>query len=99
MRASDARARDLVTAIGDRETERCVFAERALLAALRADCHSPMAALATVTGGELRLRAELLSEDGSESVAGDAQGGAAGDTLARDLLARAPDSIRRLFAG
>ncbi|PMX56217.1 hydroxymethylbilane synthase, partial [Pseudomonas sp. FW305-33] len=50
----------------------------------------------------IRLRAELFAEDGSAHVAGEASG-AVGDAalaerLAADLLARAPASVRRLFA-
>ena len=94
-RAEDSRTRALLAAIGDAMTMRCVTAERAFLAALSADCHSPVAALATLAGDGLRLRGELLAEDGSAHVAGE------GDDprqLAIDLLARAPDTIRDLFA-
>jgi len=73
-------------------THGCVLAERALLAALNAGCHSPVAALADTTG---LIRAELYAEDGSAHVAGAGNDPAA---LARDLLAHAPDSIRKLFA-
>ncbi|MCW4462437.1 hydroxymethylbilane synthase [Sphingomonas sp. BT-65] len=90
-----------IAAIGDRATERCVLAERAFLAALGADCHSPVAALATLDGERLRLRAEILSEDGAEHIridrhrlAGTAQEAAA---LAGELLAAAPPSLRALF--
>ena len=94
-RAADTRVRDLVTAISDTPTMHCVSAERAFLAALSADCHSPVAALATGVGGALHLRGELLAEDGRASVAGDGHDPA---QLAAELLACAPDSIRRLFA-
>ena len=100
VRADDQRARELVAAIDCAATSRCVRAERALLAALKADCHSPVAALARVDDGGLRLDAELLDEDGSAHVTGCLTGGdEVGAALAADLLARAPDRVRRLFAG
>ncbi|MFV1918483.1 hydroxymethylbilane synthase [Sphingomonas sp. MJ1 (PH-R8)] len=103
VRAEDARARELVGAISHADTRAAVSAERALLEALGADCHSPVAALATIEGNRLTLRAELYAQDGSAHVTGSTEG-SVGDVglapaLAQDLLARAPDSVRRLFAG
>jgi len=97
VRADDAAARALVAAIDHAATSACVGAERALLAALRADCHSPVAALATLDGAMLTMRAELLSEDGADSVEGEDQGDDVGARLAADLLARAPLAVGRLF--
>lgn len=90
-----------VAAIADAATMACVGAERALLAALGADCHSPMAALAVIEGGVITLRGALYSSDGREHVAASATG-ATDDaelaaTLARDLLARAPNAVRDHF--
>ncbi len=93
-------ARARVAAIDHAPTHRAVAAERALLAGLRADCHSPVAALAVVGGGSLVLRAQLLTADGSESVEGTAEGAdsvALGARLAEELLERAPPAIRALF--
>ncbi|WP_442681525.1 hydroxymethylbilane synthase [Sphingomonas sp. ASY06-1R] len=91
-RSADAESRALVAALDHAPTHASVKAERALLAALRADCHSPVAALASTDGA---IRAELFAADGSAHVAGV---GSNPTMLAADLLARAPDSIRRLFA-
>ena len=103
VRADDSRARDLVGAISHADTRAALAAERALLEALGADCHSPVAALATIDGSRLTLRAELYAQDGSAHVAGSAEGFvgdiALAPALAQDLLARAPDSVRQLFAG
>lgn len=102
VRAGDDAARALIGAIDDAATSRCVRAERALLAALGADCHSPVAALAVGQGDGLRLRAQLLSEDGSAHIQGDvtlAAGDAAGvERFARDLLGRAPAAVKARFA-
>ena len=91
-RTDDSDIRALLGVLDDRPTHRCVLAERALLAGLHAGCHSPVAALA---GDDGMIRAELFAEDGSDHVAGSGDDPAA---LARDLLARAPDRIRSLFA-
>jgi len=103
VRADDVNALELVAAINDPQTHACIHAERALLAALKADCHSPVAALATLEGAILTIEAELLSEDGSAHVHGQIEGApldhALPAALARDLLDRAPPSVRRLFEG
>jgi len=101
VRADDARAFELVGAISHPATFDCVMAERALLAALGADCRSPVAALATRDAdGVMSLRAELYAEDGSARVADcwtiDSLHTAA--ALARALLERAPPDVRALFA-
>ncbi len=100
-RAGDAATTALVAAITDAPTMACVLAERALLAAISGDCHSPMAALAVIDDGGLWIRAELYAEDGSENVSGETRG-AIGDqdaitALAADLLDRAPVAVRALF--
>lgn len=101
-RADDAAATMLIASIDHEETHACVMAERSLLAALAADCHSPVAALASLAGEMLTLRAELLAEDGSARVGGWVEGARheeLGARLAVDLLDRAPPQVRRLFAG
>ncbi|WP_322964941.1 hydroxymethylbilane synthase [Sphingomonas fuzhouensis] len=101
-RADDAAATMLVASIDHAETHACVMAERSLLAALQADCHSPVAALAALAGEMLTLRAELLAEDGSSRVDGWVEGAVdeeLGARLATDLLERAAPDVRRLFAG
>jgi len=102
IRADDDNARAFVAAIDDLPTHQAVRAERGFLAALGADCHSPVAALARIDGDVLTLTAQLLAQDGSAHVEGDA-GGAIDDidlprTLAETLLGRAPPSVARLFA-
>ena len=72
-----------------------------LLFALGGDCHSAVAALARMEGERVHLRAMLYSEDGADHVAGEARftpGDAQGPAgLAAELLARAPETITRLF--
>lgn len=92
----------IVAVIDDAPTSMAVRAERALLAALDAGCHSPVGALARIVDGRVVLRAQLLSEDGAEMIAGELSGAPGEDiagALARDLLARAPAAVKRLFGG
>ena len=103
VRADDEAARAAVAAIDHLQTHTCVLAERALLAALKADCHSPVAALARIEGAILSIRAELFSEDGAHHVEG-VESGAPTDprvpaVLAAKLLAHAPPEVARLFGG
>jgi hydroxymethylbilane synthase len=101
-RADDAPMVTLLHGIDHAPSHLAVAAERALLASLGGSCHSPVGALAAVDGGQIWLRAALLSEDGAERVSGESRfdvddlDGPA--RLAADLMARAPEPIRRLFA-
>ncbi|WP_343520135.1 hydroxymethylbilane synthase [Sphingomonas sp.] len=101
VRADDLATRSQLAVIRDRATERCVLTERALLAALGADCHSPVAALATLERDRLRLRAELLTEDGAEHVRIDRHdlAGTSDEMLAiaHELLDAASPALRAMF--
>ena len=96
--------RTALAAIDHAPTHICVLAERALLAALGADCRSPVAALAIETGDGIHLRAEILTEDGSESRNGDAMLSplnlaADAAALAHILLTEASPALSALFTG
>ena len=70
------------------------------LLALGGDCRSAIAAHAAGEGGNILLRAELLSPDGREVQAGEvgcATGGAPAE-LARQLLDRSSPMLRALFS-
>ncbi|WP_114227470.1 MULTISPECIES: hydroxymethylbilane synthase [Sphingomonas] len=102
-RSGDERVRDLLAAINDGPTCAAVHAERAFARSVGGSCHSPVAALALVGGdGSLWLRAELLSSDGAERVAGEVRFAAGDDAapagLARELLSQAPAAVRSLFS-
>jgi hydroxymethylbilane synthase len=100
-RREDEAVRAWLAAIDCAPTSRCVRTERALLARLGADCRSPVAALATVAGGGLRLRAQILTPDGRECEEGEAMivdPSEAAD-LAAALLARASPDLRAQFSG
>ena len=100
-RADDSVIAAVLTICDDHTTHTLITAERAFTRALGGTCHSPVAALATVEDGKMRLRAQLLSEDGRDQVRDD-ELFACGDSnapagLARRMLEAAPDSIRSLF--
>ena len=101
VRTDDAPMRALIAGIDDAPTSVCVRAERALLMALGGDCHSAVAALARIEGAAVHLRTMLYSENGAEHVSGDIRfspdDGNAPARLAADLLAKAPETITRLF--
>ena len=101
-RADDGRVLALLAAINHRDTFAAVSVERGFLAALGGTCHSPVAALATITGDRVAFRAEIMTEDGSEIEEGgfeaalaDAPGLVA--ALAADMLADASPGLRSLF--
>jgi len=99
---NDTETQSVLSTVNNQITYDCVMAERAFTRALGATCASPVAAFCVIEGGDLRLRAQLFSDNGSEMVedrivfdCGDTD---APDELARKLLAGAPESIRRHFA-
>src|SRR5271154_2802332 len=65
-RSADARALEGLTAISDGETWGTLTAERAFLAELEGSCRTPIAGLARIEAGRLRLKGEVLRPDGSE---------------------------------
>ena len=93
-RGDDSRVAGLLEPIHHEETAQRLAAERAFLAALDGSCQTPIAGLAELSGGTLRLRGEILRPDGSEVLddAGDcavADGAALGHEMGKRLLGRA----------
>ena len=100
-RSDDRHVRQLIRAISSAKTFRAVIAERLFLKQLTADCHSPVAALATIDGAKAYLRAEILLPDGSEFVAGsshfDIGDVSAPAILADKLLGQASAELQAIF--
>jgi hydroxymethylbilane synthase len=101
-RTDDTRTQSVLTTVNNQITYDCVMAERAFTRELGAECSSPVAAFCVLEDGDLRMRAQLFSEDGADMVeertvfdCGELD---SPRQLARSLLAKAPDSVRRLFA-
>jgi hydroxymethylbilane synthase len=101
-RADDAMTQGMLTIIDDRSTHAIGNVEREFVRALGGNCHSPVAALAVIENGEMWFRAELYSADGRDRIAEVARFGCseirAAAALAQAMLAKAPESIRQLFA-
>lgn len=88
-RIEDQRAKLMLDAIHDRATGLRLAAERAFLEALDGSCETPIAGLAEIEGDMLRLRGEILSDDGSQVWADDVRGvSASGADMGRDMAAR-----------
>ena len=97
-RADDARAAEMLSALHDTQTGQRLAAERAFLATLDGSCETPIAALAELDGGTLRLRGEILRPDGSESLSDDRtapieDGAELGRAMAKTLLNEAGDGF------
>jgi hydroxymethylbilane synthase len=65
-RSDDHDTAALLEALHDGPTGQRLAAERAFLAALDGSCETPIAGLAELDGGTIRLRGEVLRPDGSE---------------------------------
>jgi hydroxymethylbilane synthase len=65
-RADDAGLIARLAPLACATTTACITAERAFLAALDGTCRTPVAALATLTGDRLALRAMLFTPDGKQ---------------------------------
>jgi hydroxymethylbilane synthase len=100
-RTNDTRCQSVLSTVSNEITYNCVMAERAFTRALGATCRSPVAAFCAFEDGDLRLRAQLFSEDGADMVEDravfDCGDFAPAEALARSLLSAAPETIRRLF--
>jgi hydroxymethylbilane synthase len=97
-RSEDSRTAEMLAAIHDPETGQRLAAERAFLKGLDGSCQTPIAALAELDGGTLRLRGEILRPDGSEVLTDDRtapveDGAALGAAMARDLRTRAGEGF------
>jgi hydroxymethylbilane synthase len=97
-RSADARALAALEPISDAATMAAVIAERAFLAELEGSCRTPIAGLARLEGGKLRLRGEVLRPDGSERFDVAAEGPPAdaerlGREAGRDLATRLPEGV------
>src|SRR5947209_11288119 len=67
-RTNDTRTQSVLTSVSNEITYNCVMAERAFTRALGGTCRSPVAAFCAFEDGDLRLRGQLFSEDGSDMV-------------------------------
>lgn len=101
--SADQETLHLLAAIDDAPSRATVMAERALLEGLGGTCHSPIAVLTQLEGDKLTMRAAIFSSDGLDRIE-DVLTASYSDLaqfrqLGRDLLARAPEAVARLFEG
>src|SRR3954462_8721698 len=101
-RTNNTMTQSVLSSINNQITYDCVMAERAFTRALCATCASPVVAFCVLEDGDLRMRGQLFSENGADMVEGravfDCGDHKPPEALARELLDKAPESIRRLFA-
>jgi hydroxymethylbilane synthase len=107
--ALEARADDAVTLarlakLDDPETRWRVEAERGFLARIEGGCQVPIAGHATVSGGQVHLRALVASLDGTLVIRGERRGPVAearalGVALAEELLARGAGDVLKAAEG
>src|SRR5438445_3696435 len=100
-RTNDTETQSVLTTVNNQITYDCVMAEREFTRALGATCASPVAAFCVLEDGDLRMRAQLFSEDGKDMVEDRAMfecdDNKVPEQLARDMLAKSPPAIRKLF--
>lgn len=89
-RAGDESVRQLLALLHDPLSAACAAAERAMLAVLDGSCHTPIAALAEISGDRLAIEGRLLTADGSGEIRLRRAGGipdaaAIGSALGADL--------------
>lgn len=67
-RKNDEKTREMLRNLEDSASERCVSAERAIVAALEGDCHSPIAILAEIERDAMMIRARVGARSGQPPV-------------------------------
>jgi hydroxymethylbilane synthase len=97
-RLDDTNTAEMLAAIHDTPTGLRLASERQFLLTLDGSCETPIAGLATLDGGTLTLRGEVLRPDGSEALSDTLSGAIAdgpdmGTDLANSLLKRAGPSF------
>jgi hydroxymethylbilane synthase len=86
-RIDDESAKALLDPVNDRETLLCLQAEREFLRRLHGDCNVPVGVLATISNGNMKMRAQLFEGESLEPREGEVEGGREeGAMLARELL-------------
>jgi hydroxymethylbilane synthase len=101
-RSDDAKTRKLLQALNDEGAATTVACERAFLGVLDGSCKTPIAGLAEIDGGILRLRGLMLAPDGTESYGVEVTGATEhatklGADAGEELVARAgPEFLAKL---
>lgn len=101
-RKDDEMAVHAALAINQNEAYICTFAERQFLSVMNAGCTMPIAALCTLNGEQLHIKAKILTVDGSRSASTELTGHIKdyreiGRLCADRLLSSGGDEIRNTF--
>lgn len=99
IRTDDEETKAAIADLNHRPTQIAITAERAFLRALDGSCRTPIAALATVDGAELKMRGQVLSLDGSfaterteqATAVTDAESFSVGQSMGMDVLEEVGD--------
>jgi len=97
-RRSDPRTRELLAAMNDPVTATVVAAERAVVQGLNGDCHSPIAAWATVQDDQLTLHAAVGARDGEPPVLRAHGYGTADSAVAAVLKSLSGQNVQAILA-
>jgi hydroxymethylbilane synthase len=89
VRASDQSMKAIANLVNDRETLRCLRAEREFLRLLQGDCNCPVGVLATIENDKMKLKAQLFTEQSTAPREAEVEGTRdEGEHLATRLLNR-----------
>lgn len=102
-RVDDEALADLLQPLNHQETAIRMAAERAFLAELDGSCHTPIAGYATLAGGRIQFKGEIVKPDGSLSLTHEVEGPAVeavslGRAAARAVKEKAGAELASFFA-
>jgi hydroxymethylbilane synthase len=98
VRADDQSTKAIINLVNDRETLLCLQAEREFLRGLQADCNCPVAVLAKIDNGNMKMRAQVFLQGAAAPRQGEVESASDDyERLAAELLnrVRAPASAQR----
>ena len=90
--AAADKAAAAAAAVNDPDSATALRAERALVSALDADCHTAVGAMATVSEGEIELSAVVLAPDGRSALRAMVTSTEGAETVGRNLAKQLLDS-------
>ena len=96
----DDKIKNLIEKINDNSTSLCAIAERKMLQTIGGDCDTAIAGLAEITNNNLKLRAQLFSDNGEESfeyelIGKDIDASSIGKSVGEKLLKLAGEKFKK----
>ena len=96
----DDKIKNLIEKINDNRTSLCAIAERKMLQTIGGDCDTAIAGLAEITNNNLKLRAQLFSDNGEESfeyelICKDIDASSIGKSVGEQLLKLAGEKFKK----